>query len=108
MKSVEYSNQNGTLDIDGGRLLPLTEKYRPKSFDELIGNSFVVGRFRSLTAELKGSTRNFLLFGPSGVGKTSIGEILIAEFESGEIGFRGVYRYMEQPKVQAQPLCFCL
>jgi DNA polymerase III delta prime subunit len=55
----------------------LTEKYRPKNFDDVLGNLNIVNRLKVLTTTEKGEVRNFLLTGPSGCGKTSIANILI-------------------------------
>ncbi len=52
-------------------------KYRPTSFDEVIGQSAVC---KSISIALKKKRRRgFLLSGPSGVGKTTIGRIIAKE-----------------------------
>lgn len=52
---------------------PLHTKYRPRTFDEVVGQDAVV---RSLRRAVEGrSSRTFLLTGPSGTGKTTLARI---------------------------------
>ncbi|WOL04419.1 protein STICHEL-like 2 [Canna indica] len=60
-----------------GSLMSLTEKYRPKSFQELVGQNEVAQSL--LEAILKGNIAPIYLFhGPTGTGKTSAARILAA------------------------------
>ncbi|RID78686.1 hypothetical protein BRARA_A01482 [Brassica rapa] len=55
----------------------LTQKYRPKSFDELVGQEVVAKRL--LTTVLRGRVTSLYLFhGPRGTGKTSTSKIFAA------------------------------
>jgi DNA polymerase-3 subunit gamma/tau len=55
--------------------LPLHLKYRPKTFDEYLGNTSVVKSLKSLVNK-SGKPRTYLFHGPSGCGKTTIARIL--------------------------------
>lgn len=56
---------------------PFYTKYRPETWDEVIGQDVVV---ESLTALLeKGHTHAFLITGPMGCGKTTIGRLIAKE-----------------------------
>ncbi len=58
----------------------LINKYRPQSFDQVLGQE---GVCKSIQVNLrKGRGRSFLLSGPSGVGKTTIGRLIAAEVGS--------------------------
>jgi DNA polymerase III subunit gamma/tau len=55
---------------------PLHTKYRPRTFDEVVGQDTVV---RSLRRAVEGrASRTFLLTGPSGTGKTTLARIAAA------------------------------
>jgi replication factor C small subunit len=54
-----------------------TEKYRPKKFEELMGQSEVVKRVKSLTNSL--NIPHLLFSGPAGTGKSSLALIVVRE-----------------------------
>jgi len=56
--------------------LPIITKYRPKSFDELYGNSAVIESLQSVLSRKEGIPHAFLFQGQSGCGKTTIGRIV--------------------------------
>ena len=60
---------------------PLITKYRPDSFDTIIGNGTIL---KSIAAALTSDTRPhaFILTGPFGVGKTSIARIIAKEIDA--------------------------
>lgn len=65
--------------------MTLITKYRPKKFDDVIGQAIAV---RALQKAIdKGSSRTFLLSGPSGVGKTTLARIAakVAGCKQGDI-----------------------
>ncbi|MGI0100266.1 MAG: replication factor C small subunit [Candidatus Micrarchaeaceae archaeon] len=49
--------------------LPWTEKYRPKTLDDIIGQKLIVGRLKSFV--VKGNFPNMIFAGSPGVGKTA-------------------------------------
>ena len=56
---------------------PLAERLRPQSLDDYIGQSHLVGDngvFRKFIAT--GSVPSFILWGPPGVGKTTLAQIV--------------------------------
>jgi len=54
-----------------------TEKYRPKTFDELVGQEEIVKRVRNLTNSL--NIPHLLFAGPAGTGKSSLALIIVKE-----------------------------
>ena len=59
-------------------LAPLAERMRPASLDEYLGQEELLGKGRSLRAAIEqGCAGSLVLFGPPGVGKTTLG-LLIA------------------------------
>ena len=58
---------------------PLAERMRPASLDEYLGQDELLGEGRALRAAIEqGVAGSLLLFGPPGVGKTTLG-LLIAK-----------------------------
>ena len=74
----------GDLSEDGlepkrGPRAPLAERMRPASLDEYLGQDALLGEGRALRAAIEqGVAGSLLLFGPPGVGKTTLG-LLIAK-----------------------------
>ena len=66
-----------TLDLSIMALQPLAERLRPQSLDDYIGQKHLVGEngvFRKFIAS--GSVPSFILWGPPGVGKTTLAKIV--------------------------------
>ena len=54
----------------------LANKYRPKDFDDVIGQGVVVNIVKAMCESETLSNRNFLFTGPAGTGKTTLGRII--------------------------------
>ena len=77
---------------------PLYRKYRPKSFDEIIGNDTTVEALESILDREKDLPHAFLFHGPSGCGKTTLARLVakklgvskhdLAEIDSAD--YRGI------------------
>jgi DNA polymerase III gamma/tau subunit len=59
--------------------MSLYQKYRPQTLDEIQGNDQVVGQLKSMFADLTKCPHAFLLHGPTGCGKTTVGRIIAKE-----------------------------
>jgi replication factor C small subunit len=50
---------------------PLVEKYRPETFDEIVGNQEIIEQLQIFAKRPKGAIPNILIVGPAGCGKTT-------------------------------------
>jgi len=81
--------------LEQGAPRPLADRLRPKKLAEVVGQSQIVGPEGSLTRMLRaGRLPNLILWGPPGVGKTTIARLLAQEtsleFEQLSAIFSGV------------------
>lgn len=62
--------------------IPLAERMRPKSLDDYVGQQHLVGKDGVLRKMLEsGNLSSFILWGPPGVGKTTLAQIVSATLE---------------------------
>ena len=58
-------------------------KYRPKNFDEFVGNQSVVAALESMLQREEGKKHSLMFVGPSGCGKTTLARIVATELGAG-------------------------
>jgi len=65
-------------------------KYRPKTLEEIQGNAEVSGALEGMLGDLRVCPHAFLLSGPTGCGKTTIGRIIATRLECKGSDFREI------------------
>ena len=71
-----------TLDLR----IPWVEKYRPKSFDDIVSQNIVIDSLKAFIK--KGDMPHMIFTGPAGTGKTSAALIIAKEMLKGEYYYR--------------------
>ena len=91
----EGSPLSGLFDNDRTALVPLAERLRPKHIDEVIGQAHLLGEGKPLRLAFEaGKLHSMILWGPPGVGKTTLARLMAgavdAEFQALSAVFSGV------------------
>src|SRR6478752_7658420 len=85
-------NQPGDLFGATGEVnVPLAERLRPKSVEEVVGQKELLGEGRPLATALRaGKPHSMILWGPPGVGKTTLARLMADAFKSEFIAISAV------------------
>ncbi|MFA7240128.1 MAG: replication-associated recombination protein A [Sulfuricellaceae bacterium] len=71
---------------------PLAEQLRPKSLDEIIGQTHLLGEGKPLRLAFQsGKPHSMILWGPPGVGKTTLARLMAAAFDAEFIALSAVF-----------------
>lgn len=71
------------IDIDRKKMEPLAERMRPRTLDQYIGQEHLVGKDAVLRRMIEsGHISSFILWGPPGVGKTTLAQIIAHKLET--------------------------
>ncbi len=71
-----FADKPATVDSAGAKPAPLADRLRPSTLSAVIGQSHLLGPEGALTVMLKGQMPSLVLWGPPGVGKTTIARLL--------------------------------
>ena len=87
------------MSIEEGRRIPLAERMRPSSLDEIVGQSELLEEGGILKEMLRsGQLSSFVLWGPPGVGKTTIARTVASSTNSKWISFSAVVSGIKEIK----------
>jgi len=76
---------------DGEANVPLAERLRPKSVEEMVGQRHLLGEGKPLWVALRsGKPHSMILWGPPGVGKTTLARLMANAFNSEFIAISAV------------------
>jgi len=67
--------------------MELYRKYRPKTFEEMVGNQIAI---KTIKQEIKHGSRVFLMQGPAGTGKTTLARVMAAYLKAGPLSLREI------------------
>ena len=81
----------GTLKRGGARTAPLAERMRPRTLDDYVGQEHLLGPGKPLRVEIeRDDAGSMILWGPPGVGKTTLAKIIAETTQASFIEFSAV------------------
>ena len=87
----EHDGPVGAPDPMPGRGIPLAARMRPQSLDEYAGQQHILGPGKLLRRAVEADRFTSLIFyGPPGVGKTSLAQLIARRTESRFVNLSGV------------------
>ncbi|HET9088035.1 MAG TPA: replication-associated recombination protein A [Acidobacteriaceae bacterium] len=93
---LQYGRAENSADL---RQRPLAERMRPRSLEEFAGQEHLVGPGKSLRMQLENDdATSMILWGPPGVGKTTVAKIIAQTTQSTFIEFSAVVSGIKEIK----------
>lgn len=92
-------NQSSIFETDKNRHEPLASRMRPKTLDDFIGQQQLIGKGQFLREMIDSDNLTSMIFwGPSGVGKTTLAQIIANQTKSKFITFSAVMNGIKEIK----------
>jgi putative ATPase len=86
-----FENQPETPSEHPGAYVPLAERMRPRSPEEVVGQAHLLGPGKPLAAAFAtGKPHSMILWGPPGVGKTTLARLMATAFDADFIALSAV------------------
>lgn len=80
-----------SLFADQPQNIPLASRVRPRTLDEFVGQQHLLGKDKILREIIENDQVSFMIFwGPPGVGKTTLAEIIARQTDSNFLSFSAV------------------
>jgi hypothetical protein len=87
-----FSGNSPEFPVDRSKPAPLAEQLRPQTPDEVIGQQHLLGPGKPLRLAFEsGQPHSMILWGPPGVGKTTLARMMATQFECEFIALSAVF-----------------
>ncbi len=88
---MDLFSQNGTSATPSGEEVPLAERCRPRRLDDFVGHESIIGPGTVLREEIRHHRlKSLILWGPPGVGKTTLARIIAREIQADFVALSAV------------------